>query len=89
MILLYINKLFAKPLITFHRSSSLPCWANNRVYYPSLAKLASSNSVPSERLFYGAGDIYDEKRNRLGPEKAETLALHCELNNKLKFAAFF
>ena len=34
---------------------------------------APSTSVVSERLFSVAGDIYDEKRNRLAPERAEML----------------
>ena len=29
--------------------------------------------MASERLFSGAGDVYDDKRNRLAPEKAEML----------------
>jgi len=30
-------------------------------------------SVPSERLFSGVGNLYDEQRNRLSPEHAEML----------------
>ena len=34
---------------------------------------APPTSVASERLFSAAGDIYDEKRHSLEPERAETL----------------
>lgn len=74
-----VEKYLAEPLITFHRASSFIWWANNKVRFPLLAKLAQQylsappTSVPSERLFSGAGNIYDEKRNRLAPENAETL----------------
>ena len=33
---------------------------------------APPSSVPSEWLFSVAGDVYDEKRNRLSPVQAET-----------------
>lgn len=54
-------------------------WAINLVRFPSLATTAAkflsapSTSVDSERLFSVASNIVDEKRNRLGAEKAEIL----------------
>lgn len=57
----------------------LQWWKMNCHRFPALAKLARKylcappSSVPSERLFSEAGDLYDEKRNRLSPEKAEML----------------
>ena len=73
------EKNLAEPLIPFYRANSYSCWAENRVWFPLLAKLAQRylsappTSVPTERLFSGAGDVYDEKRNRLAPERAEML----------------
>lgn len=54
-------------------------WSKNAESYPSLAALARtylacpSSSVASERLFSGAGIIYDEKRSRLAPERVQKL----------------
>ena len=42
---------------------------------------APPTSVSSERLFSGAGKIYDLKRNRLAPERAEILLF---IKNNLK-----
>ena len=82
-----VDKYLAEPLIPFHRGNSLSWWAENKIRFPALAKLsqrylsAPPTSVPSERLFSGAGEIYDPKRNRLAPEIAEMLLF---IKNNLK-----
>ena len=74
-----IEQYFSEPVLEFHRSNCFTWWNDNKNRFPLLAKLAQRylaappTSVPSERVFSGASDIYDEKRNRLSPEKAETL----------------
>ena len=56
-------------------------WAESKGWFLTLAKLAMKylsappESAPSERLSSSAGDIYDEKRNRLVPDRAEMLLL--------------
>jgi len=63
-------------LIDFHSSI---WWKENKHRFVLLSQLARHyllappTSVASERLFSVAGDIYDEKRNRLAPERAEML----------------
>ena len=76
-----LDAYLAEPLITFGRESCYNWWANNRHRFPSLAKIAQPclcappTSVASERLFSGAGEIYDDRRSRLAPEKAEMLLI--------------
>ncbi|CAG4990850.1 unnamed protein product [Colias eurytheme] len=54
-------------------------WCKNKEKYPCLGILARiflsspGSSVYSERLFSEAGNLYEKKRNRLLPEKAEAL----------------
>ena len=54
-------------------------WAENRLHFPVHSEQALQylspppTSVPSERLFFTAGNIYDEKQNQLDPEWGETL----------------
>lgn len=69
----------AEPLIDFHRDNVYTWWTTNRFRFPKLASIAQKylcappTSVSSERLFSGAGLIYDESRNRLSPDNAEIL----------------
>ena len=80
----YLNE----PLIPLGESNPYLWWANNKVRFSKLSKIAQKylgalpTSVASERLFSAAGDVYDEKRSLLAPERAEKL-LFIKLNLKL------
>ena len=61
-------------------------WSRNSSRYPEMSRMAKvylcfpASSVYSERLFSEAGSIYETKRNRLLPERAEALVfLHHNL----------
>ncbi|XP_073962367.1 zinc finger BED domain-containing protein 4-like [Choristoneura fumiferana] len=61
-------------------------WRCNNSRYPEMSRIAKvylccpASSVYSERLFSEAGNIYETKRNRLLPERAEALVfLHHNL----------
>ena len=74
-----IEQYLKEPLIPFHCANSYLWWKENRHRFVQLSRLARRylapppTSVASERLFSTAGDIYNEKRNRLAPERAEML----------------
>ena len=76
-----VEQYLAEPLIEFHRSNCYDRWGDNKARFPQLAKLAQQylaappTSIPSERVFSGASDLYDEKQNRLNLVKAEILLL--------------
>ena len=73
------TEILKEPLVPFHRANSYLWWKENRHHFPQLSQIArlylapSPTSIASERLFSTAGDIYDEKRNRLALERAEML----------------
>ncbi|XP_060764433.1 zinc finger BED domain-containing protein 4-like [Neoarius graeffei] len=65
---------------TIPRSESpMDYWRSNKARFPELASLARKylsapcTSIDSERLFSAAANVIDEKRNRLGCDKAEML----------------
>ena len=66
-----VDRYFSEPLLDHKSGNPYTWWNNNQLCYPLLANLARcylcspSTSVPSERLFSGAGILYDERRNKL------------------------
>ena len=74
-----VDNYIAEPLIPFNGGNSYKWLSDNNLRFHTLTKLAKRylsappTSVPSERLFFTAGDIYHGKRNRLVPERAEML----------------
>lgn len=74
-----VDQFLAEQCLSYRDGNAYKWWADNWLRFKPLADLAQwylsppPTSVPSERLFSEAGDIYDEKRNRLAPEKAEML----------------
>ena len=61
--------------IEFYREHVHSWWADNQLQFPKLARIAQAylGTQPAslaERLFSGAGKVYDEQRNRLPPGNA-------------------
>ena len=74
-----VTRYLNEPLIHFQTGKPYIWWFENMKQYPLLSQLtkrylsAPPTSVSSERLFSCAGELYDDKRNRLTPENAEVL----------------
>ena len=74
-----VEQYLVEPNTHYHTGNASTWWDENTLHYPVFSELALQylslppTSVPSERLFSIAGDIYDEKLNRLDPERAKTL----------------
>lgn len=83
-----LDLYLVEPVIQLGKEDPYHWWSKNRKRFPQLAKIAQKylsappSSVASERLFCGTGDVYDDKRNRLAPQKAEML-LFIKNNPKL------
>lgn len=77
---------YLKENLLTKNKSPFEWWTGHQPRYPELARLARvflcapASTVYSERLFSEAGNVYEEKRNRLLPERAESLVfLHHNL----------
>ena len=76
-----IDKYLLEPLIDFKEGYPYSWWKLDNVRYPVLSQLARRylsappSSVPSKRLFSGAGAIYDDKQSCLKPELVGNLLL--------------
>jgi len=74
-----VDRYLSEPLIDYKKGDPLKWWQDNEKRFPLLGNMvrkflsAPPTSVPSERLFSGVGNLYDEQRNRLSPEHAEML----------------
>ena len=71
-----VDQYLTAPLLDFKKGNPLKWWQDNYHCYPILAKVAQrylpspATSVHSERLFSGAGEVYDDKRSQSMPELA-------------------
>ena len=74
-----VNTYLKEPPISYQVGNPYLWWRDDGQRYPVLTKVARHylsappTSVSSERVFSGAGNIYDDHRCRLTAEKAEML----------------
>ena len=74
-----VERFLGEPVVDYKLGNPFKWWCEHKARFPILAQLArrflsgTATSVPSERLFSQAGIVYEEHRNRILPENAETL----------------
>ena len=74
-----VEKFLSDPLLDYKTGNPYTWWAENKRMFPNLSSLAQhylcppATSVPSERLFSAAGNLHDDKRNRILPTLTEDL----------------
>jgi len=81
-----VEKFLSEPLLDYKTRNPYTWWGQNSKRFPVLSKLAQlylcppATSVPSERLFSSAGNLHDNKRNRILPSLTEDLILFIQNN---------
>ena len=74
-----VDRYLTVPIIDFKTGDPYLWWSQHGQEFPILLKLdwhflsAPATSVPSERLFSTAGNLHDDKRNRIMAELSEEL----------------
>ena len=74
-----VDRYLNMPIIDFKTGDPYLWWSQHHQEFPFLSKLARrylsapATSVPSEQVFSAAGDLHDEKRNRIMPELSQDL----------------
>ena len=74
-----VEKFLSESLLDYKTGNPYTWWGQNKKRFPMLSVLAQrylcppATSVPSERLFSAAGNLHDDKRNRILPTLTEDL----------------
>lgn len=75
-----VEKFLSESLLDYKTDNPYTWWSQNKKRFPMLSVLGlhylrpPATSVPSERLFSAAGNLHDDKRNRILPTLTEDLA---------------
>ena len=82
-----VEKFLSESLLDYKTGNPYTWWGQNKKRFPMLSVLAqcylcpAATSVPSERLFSAAGNLHDDKRNRILPTLTEDL-LFIQFNSR-------